>query len=160
MSGPIRVLFVCLGNICRSPTAEGVFRYHLEQQGLSDRVEVDSCGTGDWHVGLPPDERACKAAAGRGIDIGQLRARQFRPEDLDEFDYILTMDRQNLADIRDIWNQQGGTEPRLFLEFRPEGTETEVPDPYYGDDDGFDHVLDLIHEASEGLLADIRKRLN
>lgn len=160
MSDPIRVLFVCLGNICRSPTAEGVFRRHLEDHGLSDRVEVDSCGTGNWHVGSAPDERARKAAADRGIDIGHLRARQFQPEDLEAFHYILTMDRQNLADIRDVWMQQGGTEPRLFLDYLPDSAVAEVPDPYYGGDDGFDHVLDLIHQASEGLLADIRARLD
>ena len=160
MSDPIRVLFVCLGNICRSPTAEGVFRKHLEKHGLADLVEVDSCGTGNWHVGSAPDDRARKAAAERGIDIGHLRARQFRPVDLEAFHYILTMDRQNLADIRDVWTQQGGTEPRLFLDYLPDSTVTEVPDPYYGGDDGFDHVLDLIHQASEGLLADIRTRLD
>ncbi|MFC4260421.1 low molecular weight protein-tyrosine-phosphatase [Marinobacter lacisalsi] len=159
MSKRVRVLFVCLGNICRSPTAEGVFRRQLERHGLSDQVEVDSCGTGNWHVGKGPDERARQSAADRGVDIGHLRARQFRPDDLDEFDYVLTMDRQNLADVRDIWQQQGGTEPRLFLEFLSRGHDEEVPDPYYGGDDGFERVLDLITEASEGLLADIRKRL-
>lgn len=160
MSEPIRVLFVCLGNICRSPTAEGVFRRQLADSGLADRVEVDSCGTGNWHIGKAPDERARQAAANRGVDIGHLRARQFRPEDLDQFHYILTMDRQNLADIRDIWQQQGGTEPRLFLEFMDSGHGDEVPDPYFGGDDGFEHVLDLITAAGEGLLADIRARLN
>lgn len=160
MSNPIRVLFVCLGNICRSPTAEGVFRDRLEKQGLSDRVEVDSCGTGSWHIGKAPDERARQAAAKRGIDIGHLRARQFSPEDLDTFHYVLTMDRQNLADILDIWHQQGGTEPRLFLDFLGHGQGEEVPDPYYGGDDGFERVLDMITDASDGLLADIRARLD
>lgn len=160
MSKRVRVLFVCLGNICRSPTAEGVFRQQLERHGLADQVEVDSCGTGNWHVGKAPDERSRQAAAGRDIDIGHLRARQFRPEDLDEFDYVLTMDRQNLADVRDIWQQQGGTEPKLFLGFLSQGHDDEVPDPYYGGDDGFERVFDLITEASEGLLADIRKRLD
>lgn len=160
MTDPIRVLFVCLGNICRSPTAEGVFRQHLQRHGLADRVEVDSCGTGNWHVGSAPAERARRAASGRGVDIGHLRARQFRPEDLDTFHYVLAMDRQNLADIRDVWLQQGGTEPRLFLDYLGEGDEAEVPDPYYGGDDGFDRVLDLIHGASEGLLDDIRARLD
>ena len=159
MSEPIRVLFVCLGNICRSPTAEGVFRHLLTQQGLADRVAVDSCGTGSWHIGKAPDERARQAAASRGIDIGHLRARQFRPEDLDEFHYVLTMDRQNLADVRDVWHQQGGTEPVLFLDFLANSHVDEVPDPYYGGTDGFEHVLDLVTEAGEGLLADIRTRL-
>ncbi|SFR48359.1 protein-tyrosine phosphatase [Marinobacter daqiaonensis] len=159
MNQPIRVLFVCLGNICRSPTAEGVFRERLRHHDLEEQVEVDSCGTGHWHVGKAPDERARRAAAERGVDIGHLRARQFEPEDLDSFHYVLAMDRQNLADIRDIWLQQGGTEPRLFLDFLPDRREQEVPDPYYGGDDGFAHVLDLITEASDGLLADIRARL-
>mgnify|MGYP005846924079 CR=1 FL=1 len=160
MSNRVRVLFVCLGNICRSPTAEGVFRHQLERHGLAAHVEVDSCGTGSWHIGKAPDERSRQAAASRGIDIGHLRARQFRPEDLEAFDYVLTMDRQNLADVRDIWHQQGGTEPRLFLDFLTHQNEDEVPDPYYGGDDGFERVLDMITEASEGLLADIRTRLD
>lgn len=160
MSRPVGVLFVCLGNICRSPTAEGVFRAVVAREGLADRVRIDSCGTGDWHVGNPPDERARQAAAGRGIDIGHQRARQFRASDLEAFDYILTMDRQNLADIRDIWHQQGGTEPQLFLDVLPEHPTDEVPDPYYGGDAGFDTVLDLIEEASEALLVEIRKNLS
>lgn len=159
MSRPVRVLFVCLGNICRSPTAEGVLRHRLLRAGLDDRVLVDSCGTGDWHVGKSPDSRAVAAAAARGIDLTTLRARQFRASDLDTFDYILTMDRQNLADVRDIWHQQGGTEPRLFLDLLPDTPEDEVPDPYFGGEDGFEEVLDLIEAASDALISEIRTNL-
>jgi len=158
MAEPVKVLFVCLGNICRSPSAEGVFRSLVEQAGLADQVHIDSCGTGHWHIGKSPDTRAQEAALRRGIDISGLRARQFRPEDLDTFDYVLVMDRQNLADIKDVWHQNGGTRPALFLEYG-RSAHQEVPDPYYGGDEGFETVLDLINEAGEGLLADIRGRL-
>lgn len=158
MTAPVKVLFVCLGNICRSPSAEGVFRQVVQQAGLDDRITIDSCGTGNWHVGKGPDSRAIAAARKRGIDIAPLRARQFNSEDLDRFDHVLVMDRQNLADVRDVWRQNGGTEPVLFLQFGNSGHE-EVPDPYYGGEHGFEHVLDLIHEASEGLLQHIREQL-
>lgn len=159
MSHSVKVLFVCLGNICRSPSAEGVFRMLVEKHGLAERIAIDSCGTGNWHVGSSPDPRAIEAASRRGVDISGLRARQFVADDLDEFDYVLVMDRQNLADVRDIWHQNGGTEPRLFLSFG-QSSHPEVPDPYYGGDDGFEMVLDLIHEAGEGLLMDIRERFD
>ncbi|MGM0572070.1 MAG: low molecular weight protein-tyrosine-phosphatase [Pseudomonadota bacterium] len=157
MTEPVKVLFVCLGNICRSPSAEGVFRKVVQQAGLDDRIMIDSCGTGDWHVGKSPDSRAIAAARQRGVDIADLRARQFRSEDLDEYDYVLVMDRQNLADVREVWRQNGGTEPVLFLRFGSSGYD-EVPDPYYGGNHGFEHVLDLITEASEGLLQHIREQ--
>lgn len=157
MTQPVRVLFVCLGNICRSPSAEGVFRALVEKSGLDRRIEIDSCGTGHWHVGKAPDARATEAALKRGIDISGLRARQFSADDLDSFDYVLVMDRQNLADVTDVWHQNGGTRPALFLSYGSSDHQ-EVPDPYYGGADGFEFVLDLIHEASEGLLADIRER--
>lgn len=155
----VSVLFVCLGNICRSPTAEGLFRACVQRAGLEDRIEIDSCGTGGWHVGKSPDERATAAAARRGIDLTPLRARQFSAGDLDRFDFILTMDRQNLADIKDFWRQNGGTEPALFLDYAPEASVREVPDPYYGGDQGFEYVLDLIEAASDGLLETIREQL-
>ncbi|KMQ74704.1 low molecular weight protein-tyrosine-phosphatase [Marinobacter subterrani] len=158
MAEPVRVLFVCLGNICRSPTAEGVFRAQVEAADLAEQVQIDSCGTGHWHIGKSPDARAQEAASRRGIDISGLRARQFSPEDLDSFDYVLVMDRQNLADIKDIWHQNGGTRPALFLDYG-RSKHDEVPDPYYGGADGFERVLDLIRDAGEGLLADIRGRL-
>jgi protein-tyrosine phosphatase len=156
--GKVGILLVCLGNICRSPTAEGVFRRLAEQSGLLDQLVIDSCGTGSWHIGKQPDARAMAAAARRGVDLSGLRARQFEPSDLDRFEYIVTMDRANLADIRDVWRQNGGTEPRLFLDYSGAGAD-EVPDPYYGGEDGFEQVLDLIEDASEGLLRDIRERL-
>jgi protein-tyrosine phosphatase len=155
---PVRVLFVCLGNICRSPSAEGVFRALVEKANLQDAVSIDSCGTGDWHIGKAPDPRAIAAAGERGIDISGLQARQFTASDLDNFDYVLVMDRQNLADIKDIWHQNGGTRPALFLDYAA-SEHDEVPDPYYGGSDGFEQVLDMIQEAGEGLLADIRERL-
>lgn len=158
MSEPVKVLFVCLGNICRSPSAEGVFRQLVGQAGLADRIHIDSCGTGNWHVGKAPDARALAAARQRGIDISDLRARQITEQDLDRYDYVLVMDRQNLADVKDLWHQNGGTEPALFLSF---GTSShkEVPDPYYGGEEGFEQVLDLIQDAGEGLLNDIRERI-
>lgn len=158
MTQRVRVLFVCLGNICRSPSAEGVFRKLVESSGLEERIHIDSCGTGDWHIGKAPDVRTTEAAKKRGIDISQLRARQFVADDLEQFDYVLVMDRQNLADVTDVWQRRGGTRPELFLGFGRTEHE-EVPDPYYGGPDGFEFVLDLIHEAGEGLLADIRGRL-
>jgi len=159
MGDRVRVLFVCLGNICRSPSAEGVFRSLVEEAGMSDLVYIDSCGTGSWHIGKSPDTRALEAAGRRGIDISALRARQIEEIDLDRFDYVLVMDRQNLADVKDLWHQNGGTEPELFLSY---GTShhLEVPDPYYGGEDGFELVLDLIQEAGQGLLKDIRERLH
>ena len=158
MAASVSVLFVCLGNICRSPTAEGVFRKQVASAGLEQQIRIDSCGTGDWHIGKGPDERAVTAAGRIGIDISGLRARQFEAEDLDRFDYVLVMDRQNLADVKEIWHQNGGTVPQLFLDFA-DFDDQEVPDPYFGADDGFQHVLELIHQAGEGLLNDIRGKL-
>ncbi|HET8850592.1 MAG: phosphotyrosine protein phosphatase [Marinobacter sp. 34-60-7] len=157
MNDPTRILFVCLGNICRSPTAEGVFRRLVEARGLSDQLHIDSCGTGDWHIGKGPDPRAVAAAQRRDIDISGLRARQIVAEDLEQFDYVLVMDRSNLSDVGDLWRKHGGTEPKLFLTYGESGVD-EVPDPYFGGESGFEYVLDLIHEASEGLLRDILER--
>ncbi|WP_323750705.1 low molecular weight protein-tyrosine-phosphatase [Marinobacter sp.] len=158
MPEAVRVLFVCLGNICRSPSAEGVFRHLVKEQGMADKVLIDSCGTADWHTGKSPDSRSIEVAARRGVDLYDLKARQIKPNDLDTFDYVLVMDRSNLVDVQGIWRQNGGTQPRLFLEFG-RSSEVEVPDPYYGGEQGFERVLDLIQEASEGLLEDIRGRL-
>lgn len=158
MTDKVHILFVCLGNICRSPTAHGVFRAAAEQAGLADRIRIDSCGTGDWHVGKKPDHRAMEAAARRGVDISDLRARQIQAADLAEYDYILVMDRQNLDDVNRLWRQHGGTEPQLFLGYGDTGDTDEVPDPYYGGDEGFERVLDLIARASQGLLAEIRSQ--
>jgi low molecular weight protein-tyrosine phosphatase len=152
----VKVLFVCLGNICRSPSAEGVFRDMVEQKGLSAQIMTDSAGTGDWHVGNPPDPRAQKAALDRGVDISDLRARKVRAKDFIEFDYVLAMDRSNYAKLQQICPP--GYEDRLymFLNFYPDSPEEEVPDPYFGGADGFDYVLDLIEKASEGLVEDIK----
>jgi len=146
------VLFVCLGNICRSPTAEAVFskRAHLAGQA----VHVDGAGTIDWHQGDPPDRRAISEAAMRGYDLSGLRARKIQIEDFHHFDFILAMDRQNLADLEQI-RPDDGTRPRLFLDYAPAQSEREVPDPYYGGDDGFARVLYLIEQASDGLLANM-----
>lgn len=158
MSKRASVLFVCLGNICRSPTAEGVFRKLVEQAEMQGQVHIDSCGTSNWHIGKGPDPRSMEAAEKRGVDISTLKARQFSEKDLDTFDFVVVMDRQNLADVKDIWHQNGGTKPTLFLEFGSSGL-AEVPDPYYGGEDGFEQVLDLIEEAGQGLLRSVQERL-
>ncbi len=152
----VRVLFVCLGNICRSPLAQGVFENVLRREGLEGEVFVDSAGTGRWHVGSPPDERALSAASLRGLDIRAQRARQVRPEDCENFDYILTMDEENYRIVASLC--RGSAVVRPFLDFATDSPEREVPDPYYGGPQGFDHVLDLVEEASEGLLEDLRER--
>jgi protein-tyrosine phosphatase len=154
----MRVLFVCLGNICRSPTAEGVFRRLLEEHGLDDRVDVDSCGIGDWHQGKSPDSRARQAAERRSIDISTLRARQLAAADFHNFDYLLAMDHDNLAAIKSSAPQDCAAHLGLFLDFAGLDGRA-VPDPYFGGDLGFEEVLDLVEAASRGLLDDIRGRL-
>ena len=151
------VLFVCLGNICRSPTAHGVFATLLEQRGMQELVEVDSCGTGSWHIGEAPDRRATAEAAQRGYDLSSLRARQVHPADFERFHYILAMDRMNLADLQAMCPQSYSGHLGLFLPFAGDVPEEEVPDPYYGGADGFAHVLDLVEAASEGLLREISR---
>jgi protein-tyrosine phosphatase len=152
----VRVLFVCMGNICRSPLAQGVFENVARREGLDDQIFVDSAGTGNWHVGSPPDERALSAASVRGLDIGSQRARQIRAEDCENFDYILTMDEENYGMVSSLC--RGSAVVRPFLDFAADSPEREVPDPYYGGPEGFERVLDLVEEASEGLLEDIRGR--
>jgi protein-tyrosine phosphatase len=152
----VRVLFVCMGNICRSPLAQGIFENVLRREGLEDEVFVDSAGTGAWHVGSPPDERAQRSAGLRGLDLSSQRARRITPEDCHNFDYILTMDEDNYLAIASLC--RGSAVVRPFLAFAADSLETEVPDPYYGGPDGFEQVLDLVEEASEGLLEDIRER--
>ena len=154
---PVKVLFVCLGNICRSPTAHGVFEQLLERQGFSHLVEVDSCGTGDWHVGEAPDRRASLEAGKRGYDLSSLRARQLDAGDFGRFDDILGMDRMNLAELQSLCPDSYSGYLGLFLPFAIDPTAEEVPDPYYGGADGFSHVLDLVEAASEGLLRVIRR---
>jgi protein-tyrosine phosphatase len=154
----MRVLFVCLGNICRSPTAEGVFRRLLDERDLAHRVSVDSCGIGDWHVGKAPDPRTREAAARRGIDLSTLRARQLSETDFQAFDYLLAMDHDNLAAMQARAPVELDAHLGLFLEFAglPDRA---VPDPYYGGEDGFEEVLDLVEQGARGLLAEIERRL-
>ncbi len=155
----IRVLFVCLGNICRSPTAEGVFRKLVQEQGLYEHIEIDSAGTHAYHIGHAPDARAQEAARRRGVDLSGLRGRQATRGDIERFDYVLAMDRENYENLLDICPDGYEHKIRLFMEFAPGWPEQEVPDPYFGGAAGFDRVLDMIEEASAGLLADICKRL-
>jgi protein-tyrosine phosphatase len=150
-----RLLFVCLGNICRSPMAEGVFRRAAEARGLADLFEIDSAGMGDWHKGEAPDARAQKAARNRGMDISGQVARKVEIEDFDDFDLVLAMDASNVADLYDIAPQHARHKIRRFLEYAPDTDTYDVPDPYFGGADGFDHALDLIEAAADGLLADL-----
>jgi protein-tyrosine phosphatase len=152
-----RVLFVCLGNICRSPTAEGVFRQMLTQHAPELQVEVDSAGTADYHIGEPPDLRSQRAAMRRGIDLGGLRARQVTRADFARFDLILAMDRGNLAELEAMRPMNSRARVQLFLQYAPDSGRLEVPDPYYRDANGFEDVLDLTAAASRGLLAALQK---
>ena len=147
------ILFVCLGNICRSPTAEGVFRHLLKTESPQLRVDVDSAGTADYHVGRAPDERSRRAALRRGIDLSGLRARRVTPADFSRFDLILAMDRQNLLDLQSMAPPAARAQLGLFLEYAEGVEELDVPDPYYGDGSGFERVLDLTTRAARGLIA-------
>lgn len=147
----IKVLMVCLGNICRSPTAEAVFRAQVESQGLADYFEIDSAGTGSWHIGKSPDARSMRAALNRNYDMSAQRARQVTPEDMAVFDYVFAMDRQNLHDLIDMSDPVHHDKISLFLHHGNMGHD-EVPDPYYSGTDGFELVLDLIEDASTSLL--------
>lgn len=153
----IRVLFVCMGNICRSPLAEGAFSNLLEQHQLCESISVDSAGTHDYHVGEPPDRRAQASALRRGLDISNQRARLVQQEDFARFDYILAMDRQNYERLAKLSAQEDRHKLKLFLEYAPHLGEVEVPDPYYGGPGGFERVLDMVEEAARGLLEHIRK---
>jgi protein-tyrosine phosphatase len=155
----LKVLFVCMGNICRSPTAQGLFRKLLEERDLAHQVLVDSAGTHDYHIGLPPDERAQQTAWRRGIDIGDLRARMVSRQDFIEFDYILAMDRENYRLLESECPRDQRHKLRLLLDYAPDLGFEEVPDPYYGGPRGFEQVMDLIQSACEGLLADIDRRI-
>ena len=155
----MKLLFVCLGNICRSPTAEGVMRDLVRSAGLEDRLELDSAGTGGWHVGAPPDARATEAARQRGIAL-EGAARRFDPADFERFDLILAMDRENQRDLLALApDDEAAGKVRLLREFDPASRgapDLDVPDPYYGGDDGFDVVLDQVEAACRGLLDDVR----
>jgi protein-tyrosine phosphatase len=158
-AAPLRILFVCMGNICRSPTAEGVFRAQVAAAGLSERIVTDSAGTHGYHIGEPPDPRSIKAAAARGIDISDLRARMVRADDFQRFDLVLAMDKQNQQALADLCPAGTSDRLRMFMEFAPEAGRREVPDPYYGGSDGFSHVLDLCDAAARGLLKHLRTKL-
>jgi protein-tyrosine phosphatase len=153
--GPIRVLFVCLGNICRSPTAEAVLRHLLAREAPQLRVEVDSAGTANYHTGDPPDPRSQRAALGRDIDMSGLRARQVSPEDFMRFDLILAMDRDNLRRLNAMRPKRATAQVKLFLDYARLAGNAEVPDPYYGGPDDFERVLDLTTAAARGLIADL-----
>lgn len=156
-----KVLFVCLGNICRSPAAEGIFRDMVKAEGLHDKIHVDSCGTGGWHAGDGPDNRMIAHAHQRGYNLRDLEARQIRaPEDLEEFDYILTMDNSNLKNVLalDVKKQHHG-KIRPLVSYCKIHSVKEVPDPYYREADGFEYVLDLLEDACRELLNEIKKEL-
>lgn len=149
---PVSVLFVCMGNICRSPTAHGVFRHKVKEQGLGHLVHVDSAGTHNYHPGSAPDERSQHHAAKRGYQLSDLRARQISAADFDLHDLILVMDWDNLALVQDICPTSAQKKVRRFTEFCLVSDSPVIPDPYYGGADGFDQVLDLVEDAAEGLL--------
>ena len=151
MSEPKSVLFVCLGNICRSPSAEGVFAHYLAERGLSEVITVDSAGTGAWHIGELPDPRARQAAARRGYRLDS-RARQVQPDDFVRFDLVVAMDRDNLKTLRAM-DRGGSARVCLLSDFLPPGGSVDVPDPYYGGPQGFDLVLDMLEAACPELLA-------
>ena len=148
-----RLLFVCLGNICRSPMAEGVFAHVATGAGYGERFTLDSAGTAGWHEGSPPDRRAQAAAAARGIDLSGLRARQVCKQDFIDFDMILAMDAANHEELLALSTKGSVHKVRLFLDDAPETGQREVPDPYYGGDQGFEEVLDLVETGSRTLLA-------
>lgn len=152
----IKVLFVCLGNICRSPLGEGAFRHLVTQHGLEDRFLIDSAGTGNWHIGAPPHADSQRVALARGMNISDQRARQITPLDLREFDYLIAMDQSNKEGILAL-DPAGryADKVKLMLDYHPTCGFKDVPDPYFGGPEGFDPVLDLIEEASKNLLAEI-----
>jgi len=159
MSKQVSVLFVCLGNICRSPTAHAVFRNKVADSGLSESVRIDSAGTGHWHVGKPADRRASQVAASKGIEMADLRARQVDLGDLIAFDYVLAMDEANFQDLKAMALPEHHAKIHRFLDFAPQYEETQVPDPYYGGADGFEWVFELVEAASDGLIAQIEQDL-
>lgn len=156
----IKVLFVCMGNICRSPTAEGVFRHHIKQANLTDKIDIDSAGTHAYHIGNSPDQRSQLAAQKRDIDISDLQARIVTEKDLAHFDYILAMDQQNFTILKSKANAEQLKKIYLFMHFASEYHEMEVPDPYYGGEQGFEKVLDMIETASQGFINFLVKQHN
>ena len=153
------LLFICMGNICRSPTAEGVFRHLIQQSGLTQYLTIDSAGTHDYHPNSPPDPRSQQHAARRGYDLSPLRARQLNDLDFEKFDLLLVMDWDNLALTEERCPPEHMRKLRRMTEFCMKHDASVIPDPYYGDSDGFDHVLDLIEDASKGLLMHVQQKL-
>ena len=154
----LSVLFVCMGNICRSPTAEAVFRQYVECGGFAGRITVDSAGTHAYHIGSPPDSRTLRAAQQRGFDMKNLRGRQVEAADFSRFDYVLAMDTANLAILDKLAPKESPTRARLFLDYAHHHVEREVPDPYCGGEEGFERVLDMVEDAAAGLLQHICER--
>ncbi len=154
----VGVIFVCMGNICRSPTAEAVFRDYVEKAGLLESIHIDSAGTHSYHIGESPDARTQHAARRRGYDMSKLRGRQVEAEDFLRFDYVLAMDEANLANLRQLRPSGAQSHLGLFLEFAERHREREVPDPYFGGADGFERVLDMVEDAANGLLQHILQR--
>lgn len=157
MAEPVRLLVVCLGNICRSPVAEGVLRARIAASTVAGRVELDSAGTGDWHVGEPPDRRAIANAAEHGIDIAGLRARQLAPVDFQRFDWLLCADRANLRDVRARAPAVAHARTALLLEWAGVEAQGEIPDPYTGGPAQFEHVFQLLDRAADGVIARLRQ---
>lgn len=154
----MRILFICMGNICRSPTAEGVFRHVMATQAPQLQIEIDSAGTHDYHVGAPPDRRSIAAAKRRGIDLSALRARMVATEDFSRYDLILAMDEENLSELKRRAPPAHHERIRLMMEFAPQAASRTVPDPYYGGPQGFEEVLDLLEEAASGLMQELLAR--
>lgn len=153
----IKILFVCMGNICRSPSAEGVFRHKVSEAGLSDRIHIDSAGTHAYHIGNPPDPRSQQAALKRNFDLSAQRARKVKVNDFAEFDYVIAMDISNEEDLQAICPEGLEDKIYLFLKFARNTDKKEVPDPYYGGINGFEIVLDLIEDAADGLIAHLQE---
>lgn len=154
----ISVLFCCMGNICRSPTAEAVFRARVEEAGLAQQILIDSVGTHDYHIGKQPDLRTQRAAKQRGYDMANLRGRQVEVADFTRFDYVLAMDNANMAILYRLCPQQQRDRLGMFLEYASRHKQREVPDPYYGGEDGFEQVLDMVEDAAAGLLLHIKNQ--
>lgn len=154
-----RILLVCMGNICRSPTAEGVLRHYVTINGLGDKVEVDSAGTHGYHVGEPPDSRTQRAALARGYNLSQMRARRVAPQDIDYFDLILAMDRTNLDNLMRMAPPDKHDRIKLFMDYSKNFDDDEVPDPFYGLGQDFDLVVDMVEDASQGLVDELKTKL-
>ncbi len=153
----ISVVFICMGNICRSPTAEGVFRHVVKERNLQGVIEIDSAGTHAYHIGEPPDSRSQATAKSRGVDLSAQRARKVEMDDFERFDYVIAMDRSNYENLKALATVEQQKKLHLFMNFTSVWDNAEVPDPYYGGGDGFTNVFDMVHSASEGLLETIVK---